>query len=245
MPIREYPFDSATHFRHSLHGALQTVIDYRYINHSNKALRPLNMHLNMRRPRPFFPIPFVRSAHTTTTAAPPTILNTNSTTPNSGKALERRRQSSTGSTVMATIPPSSNPRGELIFSSRVDRTFREGYERYRAAFERRREEKAREEARRNARWFRRRGSGQAALVGGVSGTPTPPASRRGTPPPSLRGRTPSPGVTGSRLRNSVDMGRPPSADGSEGKEGVKEKRDRAESYSFVWSREEGMPRRAP
>ncbi|KAG6892617.1 hypothetical protein C0992_013210, partial [Termitomyces sp. T32_za158] len=38
------------------------------------------------------------------------------------------------------IPPATNPRGELIFSSRVDRAFREGYERHRAAFERRREE---------------------------------------------------------------------------------------------------------
>ncbi|KAJ9116506.1 hypothetical protein QFC24_006739 [Naganishia onofrii] len=42
------------------------------------------------------------------------------------------------------IPPTTNPRGELIFSSRVDKTFKEGYERYRAAFERRRAEKMRE-----------------------------------------------------------------------------------------------------
>lgn len=43
-----------------------------------------------------------------------------------------------------TIPPSSNPRGELIFGSKVSPTFREGYERYRAAFERRRREKLEE-----------------------------------------------------------------------------------------------------
>ena len=39
------------------------------------------------------------------------------------------------------IPPSQNPRGELIFSTKVSPEFREGYERYRAAFERRRAEK--------------------------------------------------------------------------------------------------------
>jgi len=175
------------------------------------------------------------------------------------------------STVMASIPPSHNPRGELIFSSRVDKTFREGYERYRAAFERRREEKAREEARRNARWF----SGVSASRTSATPTPTPPASRRGTPPPSLgavagekvlgemrRGRTPSPGMTGSRLRNSVDWsgadggaGRNGTTNGNgngvvtgavpaPGKEGRPEgKRERAESYSFVWS--DGGPKRAP
>jgi hypothetical protein len=215
----------------------------RYIHHSNKALRPLNMHLNMRRPRPSFPIPFFRSSHASPTSVPP------------AKPLATRRQSMTSSTVIATIPPSNNPRGELIFSSRVDRGFREGYERYRSAFERRREEKAREEARRNAKWFRR-----ASSQGTGIGTPTPPASRRGTPPPSLRGRTPSPGLSGSRLRNSIDLsGRPPSpgklpgekGEGEDGKgvnllkSSLREKRERAESYSFVWNREEVMPRRAP
>ncbi|GAA5917278.1 hypothetical protein JCM5296_004843 [Sporobolomyces johnsonii] len=38
------------------------------------------------------------------------------------------------------IPPAQNPRGELIFSSRVAPQFREGYERYRAEWERRRAE---------------------------------------------------------------------------------------------------------
>ena len=42
---------------------------------------------------------------------------------------------------IAPIPPANNPRGELIFSSRVDRNFRESYEKYRAKFERRRVEK--------------------------------------------------------------------------------------------------------
>ncbi|KAJ4490393.1 hypothetical protein J3R30DRAFT_3421315 [Lentinula aciculospora] len=51
---------------------------------------------------------------------------------------------------ISPIPPTLNPRGELIFSSRIDRGFRENYERYRAAFERKREIKEREE--RAARW---------------------------------------------------------------------------------------------
>lgn len=49
--------------------------------------------------------------------------------------------SSTSSTSSWSIPPAQNSRGELIFSSRVSPEFREGYERYRAAFERRRAEK--------------------------------------------------------------------------------------------------------
>jgi hypothetical protein len=152
------------------HATRDFTLTRSYITHSNKALRPLNMHLNLRRPPATFPIPFFRSKVTVPSAAPPAPA----------KSLSSRRQSTT-STVMASIPPSHNPRGELIFSSRVDKTFREGYERYRAAFERRREEKAREEARRNARWF----SGVGASRTPTTSTPTPPASRRGTPPPSL------------------------------------------------------------
>ena len=39
---------------------------------------------------------------------------------------------------MTNLPPTSNPRGELVFSHKVDKSFRDGYERYRAAFERKR-----------------------------------------------------------------------------------------------------------
>ncbi|GAA5925818.1 uncharacterized protein JCM15063_005128 [Sporobolomyces koalae] len=48
------------------------------------------------------------------------------------------------------IPPAQNPRGELIFSSRVNPTFREGYERYRSEWERRRKENKELERRRRA-----------------------------------------------------------------------------------------------
>lgn len=166
-----------------------------YINHSNKALRPLNMYLNVRRPTsfrlPFFP----KSTH-----AP-------------YKAQAKRRVSHSGgpSTVMAQIPPSSNPRGELIFSSRVDNHFEEGYKRYRAAFERRREERAREEMKALPWWKRLRASSP------VAASSTPKAS---TP----RGPSPSPPASPRKPRRA--RSRSPSPD--------EKGRERAESYSFVY-----------
>lgn len=54
----------------------------------------------------------------------------------------------------SSIPPAQNSRGELIFSSKVSPEFREGYQRYRAAFERRRAEKiAAKRAQSWKRWF--------------------------------------------------------------------------------------------
>lgn len=50
---------------------------------------------------------------------------------------------------LAPIPLSSNPRGEIIFSSRVSPVFREGYERYRGEWERRRNPVARKPG-----WYR-------------------------------------------------------------------------------------------
>lgn len=68
------------------------------------------------------------------------------------------------------IPPTTNPRGELIFSSRVHPHFKEGYERYRAAFERRRGEKIREERWRRSwffvRWFLDPPEGKSAVTAG-------------------------------------------------------------------------------
>lgn len=149
-----------------------------------------------------------------------------------------RRQST--NTVMATIPTSSNPRGELIFSSRVDKTFREGYERYRAAFERRREEKQREERGRGWKmmlpWARLDSSTP------ISAVPTPPGSRKGTPPPGSSfgsvgrgGRAPSPGVLrGSGLRSDekLDWGSASVVEGKTEKPPLGE-RGRSDSYSFV------------
>ncbi|RSH82195.1 hypothetical protein EHS25_006128 [Saitozyma podzolica] len=203
-----------------------------YITHSNKALRPLNMHLNMRRARPSL-LAYLPAAlrPSLPPVVPPKAVGLGKGA-GPGPGLSTRRPSTT---VMAQIPPSSNPRGELIFSSRVDRAFREGYERYRAAFERRREERAREG---KVQWWWRRG------------TPTPPASRRGTPPPTpvpnvaggTGGGTPGTGMgmggnsRGSGVGASVgsSRARTPSPASIKGKLAAEDKgRDRAESYSFV------------
>lgn len=169
------------------------------------------MYLNMRLPR-FSLLAYIPWYHPSiSTASPISQIQPKLT----------RRQST--NTVMATMPLSSNPRGELIFSSRVDKSFREGYERYRAAFERRREEKQREE--RGRSWKSLGIWGRTESPMRVNVTPTPPASRRGTPPPtaslgSRGGRAPSPGVVGR-------------ASGLRSEGGLDEKRERSDSYSFV------------
>lgn len=112
---------------------------------------------------------------------------------------------------IAPIPPASNPRGELIFSSRVDRQFREPYERYRSAFERRREE--RERAAYETTWLgwlvvkvlRMRPSAAAAAAGAPtgSGTATPVGvSRAGSLAGSARGRASLAGTPSSSRRSS-------------------------------------------
>ena len=124
-------------------------------------------------------------------------------------------------TPLKPIPPPNNPRGELIFSSRVDRQLRDSYDRYRANFERRREEKLREA---NAggywSWFLMRkrsrsrypkdgkdkdgnpekpqGRGRSVRTPSTSRTNTPHGSRK----PSPAGSTAS---TGSTRRRSANL----------------------------------------
>lgn len=110
-----------------------------YVPHANKALRSFNMYLNVRRPPlrskfSFNPLSWFYSR-------PPATLKPDSTFPATPASSDR------STTIpISPIPPSSNPRGELIFSSRVDRSFRESYERYRGAFERKRQERERSAA---------------------------------------------------------------------------------------------------
>ncbi|KAK2461284.1 hypothetical protein APHAL10511_006811 [Amanita phalloides] len=114
----------------------------KYVPHANRALRSFNIYLNVRKPplrskfkflgKPLsflFPRPENERPHPIQ-GSPPPIIRTPSPSPSTVRPIP-------------SIPPATNPRGELIFSSRVDRTFREGYERYRSAFEKRREEKER------------------------------------------------------------------------------------------------------
>jgi len=140
---------------------------------------------------------------------------------------------------MSPIPPTTNPRGELIFSSRVDRAFRDSYERYRSAFERRREEKH-AAARRRMWWgylmpWRKVSAVDASGSGGKDGgritpTPTPtatPSSSRATTPAPLsssgsRRGSPAPSTASSRGRRqrtpepmqSSPLGKPVSVAGA-------------------------------
>ena len=105
------------------------------------------MYLNLRQPplRSRIPLPFFRSFKNASSPpnSPPSPLRSpiSPRLPSPARPLSKRSPSAVPIT---PIPPSSNPRGELIFSSRVDRAFRESYERHRTAFEKRREEKERQ-----------------------------------------------------------------------------------------------------
>lgn len=116
----------------------------RYVPHANRVLRNFNMYLNLRQPplRSRIPFAFFRNASSSHNSPPSPLRSpTSSRPPSPARPLSKRSPSAIPIT---PIPPSSNPRGELMFSSRVDRSFRDSYDRYRSAFERRREEKERE-----------------------------------------------------------------------------------------------------
>ena len=185
------------------------------------------MYLNMRQPPlrsklPFNPFAFL--------FARPQSPPTSPTSPTSSHPTRRRSPSpSSGSSRRSSsvpippIPPASNPRGELIFSSRVDRSFRESYDRYRAQFERRREERERAAYSQTWRgwlhlkmpWMRKAHTSTGALEKGVgSGTVTPVGSIRGLPgrgrgtasPGGSRKSSPVPGSTRSGRRVSGGLG---------------------------------------
>jgi Spo7-like protein len=114
-------------------------------------------------------------------------------------------------TPIAPIPPTNNPRGELIFSSRVHPGFRESYERYRAAFERKREEREREAAVKTwfgwIRWRIKDVFGGSAVPSAGMGTGDG-GRGLGSRTTSLRGRGPGTGSgggtpTGSRRGSPV------------------------------------------
>jgi hypothetical protein len=99
------------------------------------------MYLNVRAPPMQVPWPLK-----------PILPSRSPDTSSTGQLVARERPESAPrghgrrTTTIPPIPPSTNPRGELIFTSRVDKHFRESYERYRDAFEKRRNEKALAEA---------------------------------------------------------------------------------------------------
>ncbi|KAJ7230845.1 hypothetical protein B0H12DRAFT_1147274 [Mycena haematopus] len=165
---------------------------HKYVPHANRALRSFNMYLNVRKPplrskirlNPlafFFPRP---------NEEPPSPSTTSANARSSRPASPTIGPTST-SVPIPPIPPSTNPRGELRFSSRVDRAFRDGYERYRANFERKRMQQELARAQANSwfgrwRWGWRRGEAPAVVTSGTgagraTATATADSSRSGTP----------------------------------------------------------------
>ncbi|KAJ7050413.1 hypothetical protein C8F01DRAFT_1000827 [Mycena amicta] len=187
----------------------------KYVPHANRALRSFNMYLNVRQPPlrskiQLNPLGFFFARPVEDTPTP-------SSTPSHSRTSSLSTKLGPGSSTTTLIhipnapvpippmPPTTNPRGELRFSSRVDRAFRDGYERYRANFERRRalhEQQARQHL--GSWWWPRWSSSSeqqsqppvsAGLDGGGRmGTPVPKDKEAGevtaapTTPPS-RART--------------------------------------------------------
>lgn len=181
----------------------------RFVPQANRALRSFNMYLNTRKPpktnrlAKYLPGLLRGDGESAGSTTPLTGKSMDGPSPLPGTAAATRlvRSSPDPSDPSSPaplrrmqippIPPSTNPRGEIIFSNKVAGPFREGYERYRNAFERRRKEKLQlqeEEARwRIVKWIRRR-TRDSKFAGGEGGmeaglmTPTPRAKEKmGTP----------------------------------------------------------------
>ncbi|KAJ7030826.1 hypothetical protein C8F04DRAFT_714126 [Mycena alexandri] len=184
----------------------------KYVPHANRALRSFNMYLNVRKPPLrskfyFNPLSFFFPRPTEEPPSPTATSSAHSRSVSRSQTSPPAIGSTSTSVPIPPMPPTTNPRGELRFSSRVDRAFRDGYERYRANFERKRaqQDQLLRAAAQSRRWFGRwRGwfshRGDALGSAGISGaglgrgstpataTATPDGSRSGTPPISLRQR---------------------------------------------------------
>lgn len=114
---------------------------------ANRSLRLFNMYLNTRTLSPLA-LWFSRRADAAQPASQRSQAKATAETPtapetprNSTAADLQAARTPPRRTAMPSIPPTTNPRGEIIFSTHVSAAFRQGYERYRAAFERKRREK--------------------------------------------------------------------------------------------------------
>lgn len=150
----------------------------RYVPHANRALRSFNMYLNVRTQsttplRSAFPFFFSESTATSTTSQ------------GTSKADPYGRDPTGPYPIIPPIPPSQNPRGELIFSSRVEKSFRERYEYYREGFEKRRASPASPTGSKFLEWLGikcREGSTSTTVSGDGESraeTPVPEGGRRG------------------------------------------------------------------
>lgn len=169
----------------------------KYVPHANRALRSFNMYLNVRKPSlrskiHFNPLSFLFPR-------PPEVPPPSPAKPTSSRSSSRTRDQLTIGSISTSVPippmpPTTNPRGELRFSSRVDRAFRDGYERYRANFERKRAQQQQHLGRGQGwfemswRWWRRDASASSSVSVSASGTGrvTVDGLRSGTPPISAR-----------------------------------------------------------
>ena len=140
--------------------------------------------------------------------------------PPSPSLINRPRSTSTIRPI-PPIPPAANPRGELIFSSRIDKNFRDSYQRYRSAFERRREVKEYNE--RHKQWYgkllfwERAPTPAPPNTGSGAFTPSRPSSAKGAG--SRSGTPPTPGGGGIVMKQR-DRSRSPIRRGDNGvKEG--------------------------
>ncbi|KAF8740043.1 hypothetical protein AX14_008955 [Amanita brunnescens Koide BX004] len=187
----------------------------KYVPHANRALRSFNMYLNVRKPPlrskfKFIDRPLSLLFPRTENEHPRSTPGSQATSPRSlsPPPIIRSRSPSAARPIplIPTIPPATNPRGELIFSSRVDRAFREGYERYRAVFEKKREEKERIMRRQKligwlTRWWWDTAPGPGPSL---SGTATPirslssSSASRGRLSSSSRSSTPPASTSGAR-----------------------------------------------
>ncbi|KAG9128438.1 hypothetical protein FRC07_012546 [Ceratobasidium sp. 392] len=177
----------------------------RYVPQANRALRSFNIHLNVR----------------TQPQGPPAPLNylfpRPDPLPPSPTSTQPTRKGPARKAQLNPIPPTSNPRGELIFSSRVDRAFRESYERYRAVWERKREEHLAANRRSWLGWLpwsmgAKPGAGALGSKERGQNTPTPvssrPPSRRSSPAGGVRrNRTRTPELPSSPLAQTESGGR--------------------------------------
>ena len=124
----------------------------------------LNMRTVSRPPRWLAPLLFWRKTAAPPSATPSHIPNENDTASLGPRRLFQRR------TPIQPVPPPHNERGEILFSSRVHASFRDGYERYRNAFERKRKEKLEAQRRSRPSWF--------TYLWSTPAKPAPPASEK-------------------------------------------------------------------
>ncbi|UZJ54256.1 hypothetical protein CBS101457_003576 [Exobasidium rhododendri] len=179
----------------------------KFVPQANRSLRNFNMYLNTRKGsrRSFFSLlrPATSSTSPSLHGTPKIGSLPSSEQNNQGRRTTMQHQTSARRLLIPAIPPTSNPRGELIFSSKVTTPFREGYERYRAAFERRRKEKL-EERRWNGwrGWWFLGGKGEAKNFAGVAEKGN--LSERAKISTSLAPNKGSPRLTKIRLRSGTN-----------------------------------------